>query len=476
MNKNRNRLITLLVILIFIGFLSLSILGYKDSSSIIQEDILNITRLVSTSVYSEIQNELIKPTFVSLTMANDNFVKNWVSTTDEDSIDAITQYLGGIQDKYGYDSTFFVSNITKNYYHYDGILKTIDSNDDHDDWFFDFLEKDLDYELTVDTDQAGQDALTLFVNCIVKKKDTVLGVTGVGVKMEKVQEILEYYQNELDIEIFLMSSDGTVLINADESHAGDINAFEDQVLLSKKSEILSSKDSLRVYEPNSSTDNNYLASYYIDDLDWYLIVHKDAQVLDKLLVTQKVKSIIVFLTAFLIVAVLAIKIASYYYKKTIKIANTDYLTEINNRGAFDEALINLISRSEAHNSPITLAIIDIDDFKKINDIHGHIEGDRILVKAAEHIKSFVRAKDIIARWGGDEFTIVFVCDLQTTHKVIKRIMDSATKNNVLSKYGVTFSIGVSQYRKGDTAQSLMYRADQALYRAKDGGKNRICDT
>ena len=473
MNKNRNKLIILLVTLIFIGFLALTVLGYRDYSDVIKKDIENITKLVSTNIYSEIQIELIKPIFVSLTMANDSFVKEWVEKDSEQNIDAITQYLQGIQDKYSYDSTFFVSNITKNYYHYDGILKKVSPDDPHDIWFYDFLEKKSDYDLVVDTDQASGDVLTLFVNCVVKDGEDVLGVTGVGVKMSKIQSIIRQYQDEFGVEIFLMSPDGTIQIHADENIIGRQNAFNDVALNGLKNDILTAESALKVFEPQKDDENHYIVSYYIQELDWYLIVHKDAQILDKLLFTQRVKSAIIFCISFFFVALLTIYIATYYHNKNLKFIKTDYLTDINNRSAFDEALNVSISRARNYGNPFTLAVIDIDDFKIINDMHGHVEGDNILKGVAEYLKSFIRTDDIIARWGGDEFAIIFSCDSKSAHKILDRLILYGGKNNILMQYGITFSIGISQYSSGDTPQSLLDRADKALYTAKTRGKNQV---
>ena len=473
MNKNRNKLIILLVTLIFIGFLALTVLGYKDYSDVIKEDMENITKLVSTNIYSEIQIELIKPIFVSLTMANDSFVKEWVTKESEQNLDSIIQYLKGIKDKYSYDSTFFVSNITKNYYHYDGLLKTLSAEDSHDVWFYDFLEKGIEYELDVDTDQASGDVLTLFVNCSVKNGNDVLGVTGIGVKMSKIQDIIKQYQDEFEVEIFLMNPDGTIQIHADENVIEKNNAFDDSTLYGLKDEILTSESALKVFDPQKSGDSHYIVSYYIEELDWYLIVHKDAVILDELLFTQRVKSTIIFSIAFLFVALLTIYIATYYHNKNLKFIKTDYLTDINNRSAFDDALKSFISRAKNFGIPITLAVIDIDDFKIINDMHGHVEGDKILKGVAEYLKSFIRADDIIARWGGDEFAVIFSCDIESAKRVLDRLVLRGEKNNIIMHYGITFSIGISQYTDGDNPKSLLDRADKALYTAKARGKNQV---
>ncbi len=474
MNKNKNRLIFLLIVLIFISFSFLAALGYKDYSNVIREDISNITKLVSTNIYSELQIELLKPIFVSLTMANDNFVKNWVIRDHESDIYPITYYLQGIKDKYGYDSTFFVSNITNNYYHYDGILKQISPDDNHDQWFYDFLALDKEYALDIDTDQAAGDDLTLFVNCRLKDGDNILGVTGAGVKMSKIQDTIKAYQKEYDVEIFLMTPDGTIQIHADENVIEKKNAFEDEALRNIRYNILNSKDELKIFEPTAEGNSHYIVSYYVEELDWYLIVHKNSEILNKLLFTQKVKQIIIFVIMFLSAALIIIYATAHYHKKNTKLAKTDHLTEIDNRSAFDESLNISIARANNFDQDFTLAVIDIDNFKVINDIHGHVHGDLILKHVAEHLKSFIRSNDIIARWGGDEFTIIFNCDNESAKKILQRVIKLRTRDNMLTQYSVTFSIGISQYRKKENAKALLDRADKALYMAKKEGKNRIC--
>ena len=157
MNKKTNiRFIILIVGVIVLGFFITSVLNYKASNNIIQKDAENITKLTAMTIFAEIQNELTKPIFVSLTMANDSFVKSWLAEEDKQDLETITRYLKGIKDKYGYSSVFLVSGNSGNYYNTEGILKKISTEDSHDVWFYEFVESGKDYALDVDTDQIGR--------------------------------------------------------------------------------------------------------------------------------------------------------------------------------------------------------------------------------------------------------------------------------------------------------------------------------
>lgn len=161
-------------------------------------------------------------------------------------------------------------------------------------------------------------------------------------------------------------------------------------------------------------------------------------------------------------------------------ANTDGLTGVNNRKALDDHLRNLVDRNTVIRSPFSLLMMDLDDFKQLNDTYGHTVGDRMLLAFAIKCRASVRSDDFLARYGGEEFTLILPgASLRNAIKKAKQLCrsiaaaryaaDDSPKADVVS---VTVSIGVSAYRKGDTVKTLVDRADQCLYQAKAAGKNR----
>lgn len=476
MKKNRKKLIILLSLLIFLSLFTLTILDYYNYSDIIKDDILNITKLASTNIYSEIQIELIKPIFVSLTMANDKFLTEWILEQKEQDKKIIQQYLLKIKDKYNYDSTFFVSNVTDNYYHHNNILKKVSKADPHDVWYYNLLDNGDAYALDVDTDQAANGDLTFFVNCLVHDDDkNILGITGVGVKMQRIRKILQEYNEKLNVQVCLISPDGTVQIHADENIIEKQNIFDNAIIAELEDEIIAEKSKLMVFDLGDKYDSNYFISYYIEELDWYLIVQKDTLILKDALKKQVVREMIIFAIAFLFVTFMILSIVKRYQRKNVKLATTDILTDLKNRAAFDDYLNETISTIKKTDKAITLVIIDVDDFKKINDTYGHISGDTVLKAVAKFLESLIRNDDMLARWGGDEFAVILNCDLKASKKILQRIKDSEKQNEILEKYNICFSIGMSEFKNGDTAESLLIRADKALYKAKANGKNQICD-
>jgi diguanylate cyclase (GGDEF)-like protein/PAS domain S-box-containing protein len=165
------------------------------------------------------------------------------------------------------------------------------------------------------------------------------------------------------------------------------------------------------------------------------------------------------------------QLESLYYQTT-----HDPLTRIANRSHFDETLRELSANVNGSISTFSLIICDIDHFKRVNDIHGHPAGDEALISFASILSSHSREGDLVARYGGEEFLLLAVnCDNATaTHRA--EAIRSALERTVLPSLAgetVTASFGVTEFQSGDTPESVLARADRALLKAKDNGRNRV---
>ena len=160
-------------------------------------------------------------------------------------------------------------------------------------------------------------------------------------------------------------------------------------------------------------------------------------------------------------------------------AATDPLTGIPNRGAFERVLRRRLDEAKTGGT-FVLALLDLDDFKRINDTHGHMVGDRVLVCVAQLLTDAVRPNDLVARFGGEEFAVVMAGI--SLDRAKKRL--AAARQNLAPSYryevddkpvrvGFTYSCGLTQYADGDRAETILRRADEALYEAKWRGKDRI---
>lgn len=157
-----------------------------------------------------------------------------------------------------------------------------------------------------------------------------------------------------------------------------------------------------------------------------------------------------------------------------KMATTDTLTGIFNRRKFNSALEDEIKRVERYPAPMSLILFDIDHFKLINDTFGHQAGDSVLAQLAKLVSKKTRAQDVFARWGGEEFVILAPgSSLENTAQLAEKLRDAVAKWNFNKVGKVTCSFGVTEFRSGENADALTKRVDDALYRAKKNGRNRV---
>lgn len=155
----------------------------------------------------------------------------------------------------------------------------------------------------------------------------------------------------------------------------------------------------------------------------------------------------------------------------------DHLTGALNRRGFDNAFRREVTYLSHTQGLLCFALLDIDNFKQLNDTHGHQVGDDALVYLVEAVKETLRREDVISRYGGEEFAILLPNSaLKEAISTIARIKRYLTKKFFLhgnNRLLITFSAGVAQYQPGESQDSLFKRADEALYRAKNNGKNQI---
>ena len=154
---------------------------------------------------------------------------------------------------------------------------------------------------------------------------------------------------------------------------------------------------------------------------------------------------------------------------------TDRLTGIYNRGKFELELSNEIQRVNRYDSEsFSLIFFDIDNFKKINDTYGHSVGDMVLIKIVSLLHDALRTTDVFARWGGEEFVIIMPhTALSNAVEAAEKLRQIIEKESIKEVGQVTCSFGVTEFLKDDDIQSLIIRADNAMYKAKKEGKNRV---
>lgn len=160
------------------------------------------------------------------------------------------------------------------------------------------------------------------------------------------------------------------------------------------------------------------------------------------------------------------------HMQALHYAYTDKLTQLPNRNKFEEVFAHELSKTIRHKEPLSLTIMDIDYFKNINDTHGHLIGDEILILMSNTISKYTRESDLFARWGGEEFVLLFTnTSLEESQIAIEKFRKLIEDIDYPKGEKVTASFGLTQVKDSDTLEIALERADRALYQAKHAGRN-----
>jgi diguanylate cyclase (GGDEF)-like protein len=171
-------------------------------------------------------------------------------------------------------------------------------------------------------------------------------------------------------------------------------------------------------------------------------------------------------------------IEAAYHDEIYRMTTVDGLTQVFNRRYFEDAIERELSRSRRYSRPLSLVLIDIDHFKKINDTWGHLAGDAVLKDVARTVRTRTRREDVLARYGGEEFALLLPeIDLKGASLLAEKVRKLVEKHTFTfdgEDIDVTLSAGVATVqKKGEDAHELIRKADEKLYEAKSAGRNRV---
>lgn len=316
----------------------------------------------------------------------------------------------------------------------------------------------------------------MFINHkILDDEFQYLGATGVGIKVSHISNLLKDFKDKYMLKVNFIDKMGNILFdsNIDRKKMTNISTIQGLNLL--KDKILSKRMHTIEYTKNSL---RYIASIkYIEELDIYLIV--EAKLDDFTVNTKNVFyiSLSISLTLAFIIAFILIYIIKKHNQQSEYFAYYDTLTEMPNRRHFSIQFEKIFSLSKRIDKPLCLLFLDIDNFKSINDYFGHNVGDEVLIEISKIIKNNLRKTDIYARWGGEEFIIIFVGSsakesFDISNKIRKAVEDNRKLHHLVG-HPVTISAGLTNINITDIQDKVIARADKAMYLAKHNGKNRV---
>jgi len=474
----KRRLILALGLLLTMGFLLTTVGSYLVSSASLRQGITETELpLTSDTIYSEMQNDLIRPVLISSLMASDTFLQDWV-ITGEEPVEAISAYLAEIRRRYNTVAAFFVSEATRRYYYPDGILKHVDPNEPRDVWYFRVRDMPAAYEINVDPDMANQDAMTIFVNYrVLGQNDDFLGVVGVGLAVNSVRDLIRNYQKRFHRLVYFVDARGDVVLASDPEAVPERNVAQREGLAAVAGALDTRGGGTGSVSYVLGGRDTLLNIRFIPELNWYLFVEKTEEATLQPVRQTLYASLALCVVVTVLVLWATLATINRYQARLETMATTDKLTGLASRHAYDPVIEHAVRDAHRAGSGLAAILIDIDEFKAVNDGFGHLAGDRVIVEVARAIRSALRPRDLVCRWGGDEYLVVLPgCTLQDATRLaeaVRHAVRSATGAVDDGRLTVTVSVGVAGLAPFDIVDDLLSRVDRALYAAKSAGRDRL---
>jgi diguanylate cyclase (GGDEF)-like protein len=475
----RRRLIVLIGLLLVFGFAGTSFFGFMASrqalSATISENELPVT---SDTVYSEIQRDLVRPIFVSSMMASDTFLRDWILDGEKTPEDMI-KYLSEVLRKYGAFTSFLVSDRSRLYYQSDRVLKSVSEAEPRDAWYFRVMALSAPYEINVDRDLAHADALTVFINYrVLDYKGGFLGAAGIGINVAAIGGMTADYRQKFGRSVYLVDKAGKIVAGMPggidalplSATPADIHSIEG--LSGIASSVLSADRGSFQYR---RAGKKWLLNVRdVEELGWKLFVEKDeGAALEGISEALGLNLAICAAITALVLLITSLTINRFQFRLE-RTATTDGLTGLLTRPALGLLAIQAFKEMKRDGRPLCLVIADLDNFKSINDGFGHQAGDTVLARSTAALRTCLRDSDLACRWGGEEFLVILrSCPLAEALSIAEKVR-AAIASAEPGPLRITASLGVAEWTSGEDFDSLVRRADAALYRAKAEGRDRAC--
>ncbi|WP_231371663.1 diguanylate cyclase [Oxalobacter paraformigenes] len=311
--------------IIFIGFFLTAVLSYRSNIGVFEKDIEQVSTLATEGIYAQIESIFSRPVSVSLTMANDHLLKTFLSSekrslNNPEYVAKMRQYLDAYRRKYRYDSVFLVSANTKRYYHFSGLNRTLEKNNPENTWYYSFIQDNDEYSLNIDNDEATDDSITVFVNCKIRNAHgSVMGVVGVGFKVDSLQKLLHAYDEQFNVEASLINDRGIVEVSSVTNGHENADFFTGNPLSGFRERILGSSDDPETFWYSLDGRDGYVITQYIPTLKWHLVVENDVSEIRNTFRRQLVMNLFIIVCVIVLVLFTITRLIKKYHAQIVEL-------------------------------------------------------------------------------------------------------------------------------------------------------------
>ena len=294
----------LVSVVLILGFALTSIFSYHANYQSSLTSMEQISDLALDGIYYQLNSVFRRPVNISQTMAHDSLLVEHLINEPENLesqtyIQTLQTYLNTYREEYGFDAVFLVSSATGRYYNFNGLDRVLLAGNPENDWYFTLMETGQDLSMNVDNDEVAgsENAITVFVNCkIHDSSGNVVGVVGVGVRVDFIREFLRSYEEKYHVGAYLLNEEGTIELSTTYTGYGSTNWFQIFGQEKIRQQVLNWKKDTETLEiwtsPADGQGQDYVVTRYIPDLSWHLVVEQNTGEAIQEINTRLVQSIV----------------------------------------------------------------------------------------------------------------------------------------------------------------------------------------
>jgi diguanylate cyclase (GGDEF)-like protein len=464
-------------IILALGFGGVALFTYANALAAARRQTVESTLpLTLDALSADLQQDFVQPILFASAMGANTLLVDWVQQGERPEA-AVQRYLSRVQAQHGATTAFFVSDVSRRYYHPTGVLKTVSPGSPQDAWFFRLRSSAYPYEVNLDRDTADLNRTTVFVNYkLLDGRGRFLGAVGLGRSTSQLTRRIQLAERTNGIQVMFLDRTGKILFSNQPSERQSQQHLERAIGLRRL------RDSIRqqprgAFHYRQGNELIYVHTKRIPELNWILIVSQPLRVPSGPLWTSLLQISLIALLTLMLALLLVFQLTGRHHHKLARLAHTDPLSGALNRSSFAARFRQLQLEAGATDRPLALILLDVDHFKAINDGFGHLTGDTMIRRVAEVIRQNQGPDDVLFRWGGEEFVLLLPDRTAEQACRLARTLSPALRAAPLLVAGVTLaptlSAGVTHVAAEETADTVLARADAALYAAKRAGRNRV---
>ena len=466
------KLLVWLVLLLSLGVICGSAVLLKMSSDLLAQQSAETTLpAIGETLVSEIGIGIATARSLAEHDAGAGSLRGPLSDEERDSQKLIA-HLKAAQQQDNSLAHFLVTGSDRKYVDSQGSVRTLNPGSEQDVWYLKALASSHPYEFGLLADNPVQIVVTRRLSDSGPQN---AGVTGISISPDTFIRAMHQYTENGKHDVYVVNSLGNIVFGDTRSNRSG-NLHQQPGLSAIADALLSNHFDVQNSTYEQAGVRHLLNVRYLPELDLYLIVEQNAAqnspAVWPLVYANGAIGILVMTLALLITGFTI----TGYQKRLRILAGKDNMTGLLNRQSFTRSFQQTALEMQRLKLPLSFILFDIDFLKKINDAHGHSNGDKIIREIARLSQRSVRGSDLICRWGGEQFALLLRrCELEQAYKIAEQLRLNVQNHSFAfadRQASVTISLGVAQWTENETMDELFARVDVAVFLAKSEGRNR----